>query len=294
MIVGGSSLSSSLKDSGKFSPHEYYSVQIGEETGELVVVLEELSKFFSKKINQRRQIITALSYPIIVLFVAIGAITFMMNFIVPMFASVFSRFGGELPAITKVIISISNFLSSNLIYIILALIMFILFTISQKRKIWFRKLSSMLLLKIPVIGKLISKIYLARFCSSMKLLINAKIPLVNAMDLMEKMIGFYPIECTIKHIRKDLMEGTPLYKSLAKFNIYSKRFTALTQVGEEVNQLDSIFAKLTSQYSDEVDHQTKLLSSFIEPVILIFLGLFVGLILIAMYLPLFQMSSSFQ
>lgn len=291
-IVKGTSFSEAIEQSGMFSPYEYYSMQIGEESGQLVKVLQELSVFFEKKIQQKRQLTSALSYPTVVFFASFGAIFFMLKFVVPMFSDVFKRFKGELPYFTKLIVHLSDTFSnySSIILLIFVSVVIILYT--QKSTVVFRKYGSYLVLRSPIFGEMISKIYLARFCQSMNLLISAKTPLITAIDLVEKMVGFYPIEISLKSIKEDILQGVPLHVSLSKFNIYNGRMISLLKVGEEVNQLDTIFAKLASQYSDEIEHQTSILSSLIEPVMIIFLGLLVSAILVAMYLPLFQMGST--
>ncbi len=292
-VIKGGSISEAIKSSGKFSAYEYYSLQIGEESGRIVQVLQELHGFFSKKIKQTRQIISALSYPIIVLLTAFGAIFFMMRFVVPMFADVFGRFGGNLPYLTKLIIKISNAFSNYSLYsfIIISLIVFLLY--SYRTKEWFRKISSGIILKIPFVGELVQKIYLARFCHSMNLLISSKTPMIQSIQLVKKMVGFYPIEYSLSIIESDILKGNSISESLSKFPIYNKRMLSLIRVAEEVNQLDIMFGKLAQQYSDDVEHQTGLIGSMIEPIMIIFLGLMVAVVLIAMYLPMFQLSTSF-
>ena len=126
----------------------------------------------------------------------------------------------------------------------------------------------------------------------MNLLISAKTPLVTAIELVKKMVGFYPIEVSLDTVQNDIMAGQQLHVSLSKFKIYNRRMISLIKVAEEVNQLDTMFAKLAQQYSDEVEHQTSIMGSLIEPIMIIFLGLLVAIILVAMYLPMFQMSST--
>lgn len=292
LIISGSSLSKAIEQTGLFTTYEYYSIQIGEESGRLTEVLTELSGFFSKKIQQKRQITSALSYPAVVFFASFGAIFFMMKFVVPMFADVFKRFKGELPYFTRVIIHISDLFSNYSLYMLLGMATLFIFLYSNRKSIWFRKYGAALILRTPIMKEMIRKIYLARFCQSMNLLISAKTPLVTAIDLVKKMVGFYPIEVSLETIQEDIMKGQSLHQSLAKFKIYNKRMISLIKVAEEVNQLDTMFSKLAKQYSDEVDYQTSILGSLIEPVMIIFLGLLVAIILVAMYLPLFQMSST--
>lgn len=291
-ILKGGSLSEALRNAEKFSAYEYYSIRIGEESGRLTEVLSDLSKYFSKKIEQRRQFMNALSYPVIVLCTAIGAIWFMLSFIVPMFSDVFKRFGGDLPAITKFVLRLSEFMSVFFPYLFFLIIFSAVFVFSQRKQEWFRKLSSSFIIKIPVIGEIIKKIYLARFCNSMNLLIGASTPLVEAISLVEKMAGFYPLEKSLSAVKEKILRGTPLHIALSQFPVYNKRMISLLKVAEEVNQLDVIFGKLAKQYNDEVEHQAGLLSSTLEPILIIFIGIFVAAILVAMYLPLFELSTT--
>jgi type IV pilus assembly protein PilC len=293
-VVNGSSMSAAIEHSGQFSPYEYFSLRIGEESGKLPVVLVELSSFFTKKIKQKRMVVSALTYPAIVFSVSVGAIFFMMNFIVPMFSDVFKRFkGGKLPYITQVIIDISNALSAYSLYFFGGLAVFIAFIYSQKTQSWFRNISSKIVMRMPIAGDIVQKIFLARFCHSMGLLIGAKTPMIDAIRLVKKMIGFYPIEYSLDIVEEKIFKGESLNASLAEFPIYNKRMISLVKVAEEVNQLDTIFNQLAEQYSNEVEHQTSLIGSLIEPFMIIFLGLMVAVILISMYLPLFQLSTSF-
>lgn len=291
-IIAGESFSAAIEKTGKFSMYEFYSLKIGEESGKLTEVLKELANFFSKKIHQKRLLTKALSYPVVVLLASVGAIAFMLKFVVPMFSDVFKRFKGELPYFTKVIIKLSDAFSHYFIYFLVAFMAISIFVYSQRKAIWFRKFTSDLLLRIPVVKDLVSKIYLARFCQSMQLLISSRTPLVSAIELVRKMNGFYPIETSLETVKEDVMKGQPLYASLSKYPIYNKRLISLIKVAEEVNQLDKMFARLASQYSDEVEHQTSVLGSLIEPIMILFLGAIITIILIAMYLPMFQMGNS--
>lgn len=292
-VVKGKSLSETLKETGLFTGYEVFSIQIGEETGRVSIIMEELSDYFKNKIKQKRQAVSALTYPMIVLITSIGVLSFMLNVIVPMFSDVFLRFGGELPWITQMVIDASDF-ASDIFWPAIGfsgLLIFWLYSIRKKEG--FRRITSTVFLRIPVLGELIRKIYLARFCHTMQLLISSRIPLLRALGLVRKMIGYYPIESSISNIEKDIMNGLPLHKALSAFSIYPGRLVSFIKVGEEVNKLDEFFEKINQQYSEEVDHQSKILATVIEPIMMIFLGLIVGVILIAMYLPMFKMSTVF-
>lgn len=136
-------------------------------------------------------------------------------------------------------------------------------------------------------------IYLARFCHSMAFLLNARVPILRALALVKKMIGFYPIEQSLTSASEDVTKGQALNHSLGKFKIYPHRIITLLKVGEEANWLEAMFLKLAEQYNDEVEQRTKMLGSLIEPILIVFLALVVGLVLVAMYLPIFKLVSNF-
>lgn len=292
-IITGMAMSEAMKASGVFSAYEYYSVQIGEETGKLSIVLEGLASYYKKKIKQRRQIISALSYPMIVLLTSIGAVLFMIGYIVPMFADVFKQSGGDLPLVTAIIIRLSEVIGGYFyVFVLVAAAIGSLLYINRKKAL-FRKTLSTFLLKIPLLGEMLQKIYLAQFCHSMSLLIGAKVPILRALAMIEQMIGFYPIEVSLQPIEAQIQKGITLHESMTQFPIYPVKMVMLIKVGEEVNQLEYFFTMIAEQYNQEVEYQTGIISSMLEPLIIVFLGLVVGVILIAMYLPLFKLGMSF-
>lgn len=293
-IVNGSTLPEAVEKTGKFSSYEFYSLRIGEESGRMSAVLKDLGLYYTKKIKQKRKVTSALSYPIIVMAIAFLAVGFMLRFVVPMFADTLARFGTELPAITKYIIAASDAMSVYGPWILLVTSLFIFFTWTQRKSEWFRKVSSAFVLRIPYVGKITQKVYVERFAHSMHLLLVSKTNLIGALELVQKMVGFYPIESSLETIRKDILSGISLHESLAKFAIYPRRMVSLIRVAEEVNQLDLMFEKLSTQLSDEVEHETSVLGSVIEPLMIMFLGVMVAVILVAMYLPMFKLGSAFE
>jgi type IV pilus assembly protein PilC len=293
-VLNGITFSQALQQTGRFSLYEVYSLQIGEETGKLIEVLQDLAKFYQNKIKQRRKITSALTYPCVVLSTSLGAVFFMLKFVVPMFGDVFKRFGGHLPWVTEKIIGVSQAMEDNFFRFFILVVLIAVFIFFSSKTEQFRKISSQFLLRVPMVGNLVQKIYLARFCNSMRLLINARLPLLRAIALSRQMIGYYPIESSLQKVEDDIMKGKSLHQSLQQFSVYPSKMIQLVKVGEETNQLDYFFAKISEQYIEEVEYKTSTLSSMMEPLIIIFLGLIVGVILIAMYLPLFQMSNSFQ
>ncbi|WP_461639571.1 type II secretion system F family protein [Labilibaculum euxinus] len=292
-LIAGQNLSETMRETGQFSAHECYSIGIGEETGRLKEVLTDLALFFTNKIKQRRQLISTFTYPVIVIATALLVVIFMMNFIVPMFVDIFSRFNGELPMLTKMVMNASEAFKENFWLGLLVLAGIVFGLMSIRKKTWFRKYSSQFAIKVPVIGTMLKKAYLARFCQTMSLLMSARIPLLRAIRLMEKMISFYPFEQALQHFEDEILHGKTLHEGMEHFSFFDAKIKSLTKVGEEINQLDKIYNNLSKQYTEELQHQVGILNGLLEPILIIFVGLLVAVILVAMYLPMFQMSNSF-
>jgi type IV pilus assembly protein PilC len=289
-VIEGKSICEAMMAAGCFSPYEYYSVQIGEETSRLEQVLTELQKFFNRKIQMKRQIISVLTYPAIVLIVTFLVLYFMLTKVVPMFQSVFRQFNSELPKSTQYILMLSN--NAGLIFgsIAFLIISLIAFHYIFKTKNEYRSATSRAILKIPYFGNLVRKIYLSRFCQSMSLLTSSKTPLINSLSLTAKMIGFYPLENSIEQIKMDVMRGGTLCESFKKHKVYEEKMVSMVEVAEQVNQLDIMFERLAEQYNEEISHQTKMIGVVLEPMIIIIIGLVVGTIMISMYAPMFDLS----
>ncbi|WP_443946643.1 type II secretion system F family protein [Pedobacter sp. AW1-32] len=292
-IISGKSLSETLEGQEKFSRYEYYSIKIGEETGRLGEILAELAKYYKAKISQRRKIIGAITYPVLVMSTSFGAIFFMIKFVVPMFADVFKRFGGKLPYITALIVSFSNWFDRYIYVILLIIIASVVAYLVLRKTLWFKKYAALFVLRIPLVGDILKKIYLARFANTMRLLTGTNTPLLHALEMVRLMITFYPIEESLLQAEKDILLGSSLSSTLAKHDFYPVKFIQMIRIAEEVNRLEYFFEQLADQYTEEVEYKTNAISGLLEPLIIIFLGLAVGIILIAMYLPMFQMSNTF-
>lgn len=289
-VTKGKSINEALRKSGHFSPYEYYSVQIGEETKKLEEILCELQKYFARKIQMRRHILSMLTYPVIVLVITVLVLYFMLDKVVPMFSSVFRQFGSELPKSTLYIIKLSE--HSGALFMTLLSVTIITIVVGRmfRENVQFRKLTSAIVLRIPYFGSLVRKIYIARFCQSMKLLISSRSTLLTSLSLTGKMIGFYPIEKSIENIITNITKGGTLSDSLRSHKVYDHKVVSMIEVAEQVNQLEVMFERLTEQYNDEINHQTKMIGVVLEPLIIIVIGLVVGIIMIAMYAPMFDLS----
>jgi type IV pilus assembly protein PilC len=229
-----------------------------------------------------------------VLLSSFGAVYFMLKVVVPMFADVLKRFGGQLPWITELVITISKGMETYFLPAFLFITAIVVFLFRVRKTVSYRKISSGLVLRVPVAGNLVKKIYLGRFCNSMRLLTGSHVPLLRAIALSRQMVGWYPIESSLQKVEDDILNGKSLHQSLQQFKIYPSKMIQLVRIGEESNKLDYFFAKIAEQYGEEVEYQTASLSSIMEPLFIIVVGFLVGVIMIAMYLPMFQMGNTFQ
>ncbi|PRP65881.1 type II secretion system F family protein [Nonlabens agnitus] len=290
-IVLGKSFSNAIQPIKSFTEYEYYSIQIGEETGTLHQVAQQLADFYTRKNNQRRQLIGALIYPCIILSTAVLVVLFMLQFVVPMFQDIFEQQDLELPWITNFIIEVSEIVGAYGFWILVLLVGLLFFNKFLLKQVWYKKFMHNALLRIPYIGALIKTIYLSQFTQAFSLLTIAKVPFVNSINLVKKMIDFHPLKEALDAIEKEVMRGTSISKSMSSHKIFSSKMIAMVGVAEETNQNEYVFKKLNEQFNVEVEHKSKLLSTVLEPVIIVIIGLIVGVILISMYLPMFQLSS---
>ncbi|MEM7104361.1 MAG: type II secretion system F family protein [Bacteroidota bacterium] len=292
-LVEGHSFSESLERQKYFSTFEIHSVRIGEETGKLIMVLDEITGFFNESLLYRRQLTSALAYPVFVSLFAVLVVIFLLSFLVPLFSGIYDRFDGELPGITIWIISCSDWMKANLIWVIISTVIMFVLGFVNRSKPWFRKWSAIAILSLPLFGPIIKKVFLARFCRSISLLLGSNVPLLNSLGLVRKMISFYPLEEILATAHSKIYEGWDLHSTFSEFRFFPKSMLALIKVGEESSALDSMFGQLAEQFSSEVEQKTKTIGSLLEPVLIVFLGVFISIVLIAMYMPLFQLGSGF-
>lgn len=292
LLIKGSSFSEALHSFPDITAYEYYSIKIGEESGQLSEVLSELSEFYLRKIKQQKQLVSAFTYPTVVLMTAIIAVVFMMNFIVPMFADAFKRFNADLPGLTQFIVNLSEGFRHYwwLLLLFLAGAGLGIWSLSKIAAV--RQWVSEKVIHIPLFGILLQKIYLARFCQSMALMVTAKTPLIISLDLVGKMVGYHPLERVLKEISVEIFKGKMLHEAMVSKSIFDQRMVSLIRVGEETNRLDVIFKKLYEQYSSEADHRTTMMNAMLEPLLIVLVGILVAVILIAMYLPMFKIGNS--
>lgn len=292
-IISGKSLSEALENCKKFNHYDIYNIKIAEESGLLIEVLSDLSIFYANSRKHQKLLLNALSYPLIVISTAVLVLSFLINFLIPMFSSVYKRMGHDLPYLTKIIINLSDFIANNFFISIVSLVIFTSTLIINKKNNLQRRLISGIILKTPYIGYVVKQLYLARFCQSFYLLSRSKVPINLAIALLVEMIRFYPLEKSLKDIESSILNGNSLSSSIGKHNFFPPKMTTLIRIGEETNKIDIVFHQLAIQFSEEGEQSIKTLGTLLEPLIIILLAFVVGFILIAMYLPIFNLVGNF-
>jgi type II secretory pathway component PulF len=291
-VINGKPFSEALMASKSFSEYEYYSIQIGEETGTTAQVCQELGVFYDRKNEQKRIIIAALTYPSIVLTTAIVVVVFMLSYVVPMFEGIFKQNNMELPMLTKMIVKLSEIVKSFGVYGLLFLIGLIFTGRIFKDNPRYRYTLHHFILRVPILGAFITKVYLAQFTQAVALLTTAKVPLLNSIQMVKKMIRFVPLQEALDKVENSILKGNSLSLSLKENSLFDNRIISLVKVAEETNQTEYVFKQLSEQYNQEVVQQSKIMTTVLEPLIILFVGGLVAVLLVAMYLPMFQLSSA--
>ncbi|MDX2247953.1 MAG: type II secretion system F family protein [Bacteroidia bacterium] len=292
-VEGGKSLSAGLETQPAiFSTFEVYNLRMGEQTGRMAEVLENMAVFFDKKVKLRRKIIQSLSYPASVVAISVLVLAFMLVFVVPMFRDIFGRFDAELPAITQIVIKIADVFSSYIWWILLIAGSGGAAIFSLRKRLWLRKRAAAILLKTPLLGNLVLKLHLSRLAYSLGMLLNARVTLDQALFLTADMIPFYPIQIAVVKIRKAIVEGSTLYDAVRRCEIFPVFFVQIVRVGEQAARLDEMMSQLARNMEEETEMAVQQLTQFIEPLLIVFLGGMVALILVAMYLPMFELGNA--
>jgi type IV pilus assembly protein PilC len=290
-VEAGLSLSESLEKHPKVFSRLYTEmVKAGEVGGMLDGVLLRVADQLERDQDLRRKIRSAMIYPIVVLIIAILAASFMLIFIVPVFAKLFQDLGGTLPLPTRICMLISDILTSFwgvLVYagMALAVVMFLRWKKSESgRKVWGRAV-----LRIPAkIGDVVKKATLARFARTLATLSAAGVPILQSIEITATSSGNWVVEKALLKSRDAIREGIPLYKPLEEEPVFPPMVTRMIAVGEETGDIDGMLTKIAEFYESEVDAAVKALTSIIEPLMIIVVGSIVGGIVISMYLPMFK------
>jgi type IV pilus assembly protein PilC len=290
-VEGGSNLSAAMRQYPKVFDALYVNmVEAGETGGILDTILQRLSTYIEKNVKLQRAVKSALVYPIGVLTVAAGVIILLLWKVVPVFATLFTGLGVDLPLPTRIVIAMSHFVGSIFGFLLLVAIAGIILGI----KVWYGTKQGQYaidatILKLPILGILMRKIAVARFTRTLGTLISSGVPILEGLDITARTSGNAVIERALQKVRKALEEGKSLTEPLKETEVFPGMVTQMIGVGEQTGAMDAMLQKIADFYEEEVDAAVKDLLTALEPVMIVFLGLVVGGVVISMYLPLFSL-----
>ena len=291
-VEGGSSLYEAMsKHRDVFDDLYVNMVDAGEVGGVLDVVLDRLAGYIEKAASLKSKVKGAMIYPAVVVTVAVGVITIIMLFVIPTFAKMFADFGSALPLPTQIVINISNWFKENIGYLILGVILFVVvFRLLYKRVEPFKIFIDRTILFLPVFGPLLRKVAVARFSRTFSTMISSGVPILQALDIVAKTSGNKTIELGVLDAKKSIAEGQTISEPLEDTGVFPPMVIHMISIGETTGALDTMLEKIADFYDDEVDNAVSALTSLIEPLMIVFLGVVVGGLVISLYLPIFKIA----
>ncbi len=292
-VEGGSTFADALKKHPKVFDELYVNlIAAGEVGGILDTILNRLSGFLEKSEKLKGKVKGAMTYPVVVIIIACLVVTGLLVWVVPVFQDMFTGFGKALPAPTQIVVNLSNILKSYW-YIILGTIVGTGIFINRAYKTpKGRRVIDTVLLRIPVFGDLIRKTAVARFTRTLGTMLSSGVPILEGLEIVSKTSGNVIIEESIMKARASLSQGKTLADPLIETKVFPGMVTQMIAVGESTGALDAMLTKIADFYEDEVDQAVDSLTALIEPMLMVFLGVVVGGLVIALYLPIFQIAGA--
>ncbi|HEY0369783.1 MAG TPA: type II secretion system F family protein [Chthoniobacterales bacterium] len=265
-------------------------VRAGEHGGLLAEILDRLAGFLEASARLRKKVKSAMTYPVIVICIAFAITTFLIVKVVPIFGEIFKDFGAKLPAPTQVLIDISDFVRGDWYYLLGGLIAIFFGVRAFVRSTRGKQLWDRWKLKLPVFGPLIRKICMSRFSRTFAQLIRSGVPILEVLDIVAGSSGNHVIETSIKGVAEDVERGDNLSTALSKKPIFPPMLLRMVSAGESTGKIDSMLEKMADFWDEEIEAMLDALTSLIEPMLIVFLGVIVGGIVIAMFLPIFKLN----
>ena len=290
-VEGGDSFSDALQKHPKVFNRLYFSmVGAGEKGGLLAEILSRLATYLENTARLRKKVKSSLMYPVAVTIVAVGITIFLLTVVVPVFADVFSGMGGKLPTPTQYLINVSNFMKSNIIFILLGMGGIVggwFYYIGTKpgRAFWDAKR-----IKLPIFGIIAHKICLARFSRTMASLVRSGVPILEVLQIVQNTVGNVVMENALKTAAVDIERGEGISSALSKHPVFPVMIIRMLTAGEQTGKIDNMLERVADFLDEEVKTTLDGLTSLIEPLLIVFLGVVVGGIVICMFLPIFKLS----
>lgn len=292
-IETGTSMANSFRKHPRYFNALFCSlVEAGEVAGILEAILDRLATYMEKTEALKRKLKSALMYPVMVILALIAVITVMMVFVIPTFKTVFESMGAKLPGPTQVIMNMSDFMVDKWYYLLFGTVFIVYFLMQcYRRSEKFRDRIDEMLLNLPIFGSVIRKGVIARWTRTLSTMFSAGVPLIESLNSVAGAAGNSVYRKATEKIQQDVSTGTGLAMSMSAAQIFPSMVIQMTTIGEESGSLDDMLGNVADFYEDEVDEAVKGISSLIEPLIIIILGVVVGGMVVALYLPIFNLGN---
>ncbi|PXA03137.1 type II secretion system F family protein [Coraliomargarita sinensis] len=291
-VSAGRSFSDSCSDYPRAFPNLFVSmVEAGEASGSLAEILDKTSTYFEDTVKLMKQVKGALVYPAVVIGLAIILVNVLLVFVIPVFADMFTDFGAELPKPTQFLIGLSDFLKSYIIFLLVGMFgvfwMIKRFCATPKGRV----IKDNVITKLPVIGELVRKVNLSRFCRTYAILMRSGVPILKTLEITSSASGNTFVERACKNIAKHISAGGQVSEIVAEDPYFPPMVKHMSRAGEQTGNVDGMLVKVADFYDAEVETLVAALTSLMEPLLITFLGVVIGGIVMAMFLPIFQLSS---
>ncbi len=287
-VESGSNLADAMRKHPKAFDNLYVSmIAAGEAGGILDVILQRLATYIEKVVRLNAQVQSALIYPVSIIVIAAGVVTIILWKVIPVFAQLFAGLGGELPFLTRAVVGASNFLGRFFPLIIAAIVLIYMAIKRYHKTERGRRVIDGFMLKLPVVGMLVRKIAVARFCRTLSTLTASGVPILDGLEITAKTSGNAIVEDAIMAVRKSVEEGKTISGPLAETKVFPPMVVQMVNVGEQTGALDQMLSKIADFYEEEVDTAVAGLMKLLEPVMIVVLGGIIGTIVTAMYMPMY-------
>lgn len=294
-VESGNNLSDSMENHKKVFSTLYVSmIRAGEISGQLHEILDRLATYLEKSASLQKKVKSALVYPIAVTVIAAGITLFMMTFVIPKFAEIFSTLGAKLPVPTMILIKVSEIVRGNIVMvgIAFAVVGFLMsrYIKTKSGRLWFDKN----LLRMPLFGALFMKVAMSKFSRTLSTLLKSGVPILTSFDIVSKTVGNRLIEMILEEVKTAIEEGNGIAETLTKKQVFPPMVVRMIGIGEETGEIEKMLGKIADFYDDQVDAAISGLTSLIEPLIIVFLGGVIGTIVVCMFLPIFTITQAIK
>jgi len=288
-IESGSSLSEAMGKHNKIFDHLYVNmVRAGEIGGVLENVLNKIAEFLEKRQALKSKVRSAMMYPLVVSILASCIVSFILIFIIPRFAEIFTSLGAKLPGPTQMLVYASNILLHHGIWVLIGIIILVLIYRKVNKTKTGKYYLDKFKMKIPGLGELIKKVAISRFADTLSTLINSGVPILQALDIVRDTSGNEVIARAMENVYNSVKDGETIHEPLAESKVFPPLVIHMVAVGEETGAIDHMLTKVAEAYEREVNDMVNALTSIMEPLLIVFLGVIIGTIVVALYLPYFM------